>query len=177
MLLRLSMERPATLEERCQLLEEVAELAVRRAVADIEADRDAFPCCVRCGEMAFWAVPGMPGRAGLPSDPMPSEQEEALAQARGVDDSEAYRDAHGGPAGLRLQCARQLCRTKRGHALELAIFACAAARVRDKPCQVIIDHDAWGNVHAYVQHDDGTIDNPQDDAASTEACGCGGAHA
>jgi len=178
--MRLAYDAPVldTLEDRCQLLELFAECCVQAQALEMRDNKDDFPCCVKCGEMSFGAIPGMPGSPGPPSDgpPISDDQSEALRSADGVEDEVAHRDAHGGPGALRVQSARELSRSRRGHALELAVFQAAAERVRDHDCKVIVDHDATGQCHAYVAFPDGKIVNPQDEAVSTEACGCGGDH-
>jgi len=169
-----SSTRLPALEDRCQMLEDLAEAMVKAQVLEMAPDKESFPCCVKCGEMSFRAVPGMPGSSGPPSDgpPISEAQAQALIDAGG---GEAFRDARGGPGRLRIQNAREISRSKIGHALELAIFQCAAERVRNKGCHVILDHDRSGNVHAYVKYDNGDLKNPQDEAMS-ENCGCGGSH-
>ncbi len=164
--------RPATLAARCELLERFAEAIVCAQEAEMAHDKEAYPCCVKCGELGFRPVPGMPGSQGPPSEvPLTDDQFEALFEAGAKQRSTADRD--GGPGALRIQSARELSRSKLGHALELAIFQCAAERLRDKPGSVKVKSDKFGNVHAYVAYDDGEIKNPQDDTVSGQECGCG----
>ncbi len=171
--MRLSYDAPRlpTLEARCQLLECFAEAMVCAQVVEMSPDIEAFPCCVHCGGLSFRAVPGMPGSQGPPGEvPLSDDQFAALFEASGTSRTAADRD--GGPGSLRIQSARELSRSKVGHALELAVFQCAAERVRDKPGVVKVKADKFGNVHAYVFYDDGVIKNPQDDTVSAD-CGCG----
>lgn len=178
MQLTYNAHRMATLEQRCQVLECMAEAMVLAQCLEMAHDKEAYPCCVKCGDMAFVGVPGMPGSSGPPSGdpPMADAQISALLEARGIDNAQHDRDQLGGPGTLRVQSARQLASSKAGHALELAVFQCAADRLRDKDCKVAVDYDEAGNVHCYVQYADGAVKNPQDDTTSTEACGCGGTH-
>jgi hypothetical protein len=173
--MRISYDAPRlpTLAGRCELLEALAEAMVAAQIVEMAPDKDAYPCCVKCGELAFRAVPGMPGSHGPPSDvPLYEGQSQALARVLASGEMEARADAHGGPGGLRIQCARELSRSKVGHALELAIFQCAAERVRDKECKVVVRSNQFGNVHAYVAYPDGETKNPQDDTVSGTPCGC-----
>ncbi len=172
--MRLSYDatRPATLAARCELLQGFAEALVCAQVAEMAHDKEAYPCCVKCGDMSFRPVPGMIGSSGPPAEvPISDEQLATLFEAKGTTHTSLDREA--GPGALRIQSARELSRSKLGHALELAIFQCAAERLRDKPGTVKVNSDQFGNVHAYVAYDDGVIKNPQDDTVSSEECGCG----
>ena len=179
--MRVSYDAPRlpTLTARCELLQILAGAMVDAQVAEMSHDKDAYPCCVKCGDMAFRPVPGMTGSPGLPEEVplMSDDQFEALISAAGTERSAIDRE--GGPGALRVQSARELSRSKLGHALELAIFQCAAERLRDKPGVVKVKANKFGNVHAYVAYDNGEIKNPQDDTVSELECGCGpggGAH-
>lgn len=75
--------------------------------------------------------------------------------------------------GIKVQGVRQLMRSQRGNALELAVFQCAQERRRGKDCEVIIDCDELGNCHAYLLYPNGDIKNPAESAVPGTSCGCG----
>lgn len=161
------------LEDRCALLEALAEgwvTAYEIEMADAEgARKEEFPCCVKCGGLCFCPVPGMAGHRE--DTPISETQRKALERARGSSDV----NAAGGPRNLRVQSAKELCRSKKAHALELAIFQCATERFRDKNCYVAIDYTDDGNVHAYVRYPETEeMKNPQEMAVSSDLCSCGG---
>ncbi len=163
-----------TLEGRCGVLEALCEGYVSAHMVEMADDegkrKEDFPCCVKCAGMCFCPVPGMRGGKEAP---VSETQRKALSRARGTDDV----NVAGGPRTLRIQSARQLAQSKKGNAVELAVYQCATERFRGKDCYVAIDYDEQGNVHAYVRYpEDGDMKNPQEMVVSNTACSCGGSH-
>jgi hypothetical protein len=145
-------------EELCGDIERLTEGLVECHVSDIRANPDAFPCCVKCGELVCKYTPGF----GTPTDDDDN------------DDNEAGEDA-GMPAracGLVLQTASELCESKEGSAVELAAFQAAQEILRDKPCRVGIAHDASGKLHALVVYPDGTTKEAALEAVTRNPCAC-----
>lgn len=152
--------KPATNpDELCEQLEVQCEQWVTLYMMEMEGKLDEYPCCVHCGGLRFRSIPGM---RGCLSPPISETQKAALSK----------RNDGVGLAGLRVKNPRELADTKSGHAVELAVFAVACHRLRDKECDVQMDFDDDGNVHAFVLFPDGERKNPQVDALPDSVCEC-----
>lgn len=217
---------PRTIEDLCERLEALCEGFVEAHAAEIDHDPDAFPCCVKCGEMECIAAPRWPSRNapltesqraalqatlhhGHPTSAAEREALEGILVAHGeqrggaperrpgaqyfknplwpgrelqatanlcATRTIASRNPRAPYAAVRCRCAEQLCRTKRGNGLEIAVFQCAQERRRGKDCSVGISYDSDDNLHAFVVYADGTVKDPRESLIAKQACGCGGEH-
>jgi hypothetical protein len=152
--------RPVTTEEMCDDLERLTEGLVACHVADIEADPDAYPCCVKCGDLQCNPAPGF-------AAPSPSHGDDAEA-APDVDDGPGHVRA----VGLVMKNAQQLVTSKEGNALELAAFQCAQEVRRGRDCRVGIAYDTDDRLRAFVVYADGTTKEPALQAVSRNPCAC-----
>lgn len=174
--------RPKSIDEQCDMLEEICEAAVQSHVSEIDdAPEDTFPCCVKCGKLQFQAVPYLPGVKSTRNAPLTSGQRKALEHTldHGHPTSAAERGELAGilrahSMGLRIRNVAELSRKKVGTAVDLAVFQCAQDRIHGKTCSVVFDYDEdTGDLHPYVKYADGTIKNPQDDTVpGGPSCGC-----
>lgn len=151
----------------CDAMEMVCAAAVESMRAEIEANVEAYPCCVHCGEFKILPAPGFPcGDVG--------------------------RDASDPNRTLHIRTAGEIVRSGGGSTIDLACYQAAQRQRRgdDVACRVVIDQlreaaeagaSAPGGLSAYVlnssQHVKPEKRNYLEDlrtvARAGESCGCG----